>query len=310
MLDNFAVVLPVFIVVGAGYLAVWAKLFSDDHIDGMMDFAQKFAIPCLLFSAVSTLDLSQDFGWPLLLSYYTGSTICFFAGLMGARLVFGRAWPDAVAIGFACLMANTALLGLPIMERAYGREALDPNFAILSVHAAFCYFIGITAMEIASAHNKPPLKIAATVTRAMFRNSLMIGIMLGFFVNLTGLFIPGVLSDAITMISSSALPIALFGLGGVLYRYKPEGNMKEIAWICVLSLIVHPAIAFGLGYYLADITTGQLRAAVVTAAMAPGVNAFIFANMYGVAKRVAASAVLIGTALSIFSASIWLLILP
>ena len=54
----------------------------------------------------------------------------------------------------------------------------------------------------------------------------------------------------------------------------------------------------------------EMRSAVMTAAMAPGVNAYIFANMYGKARRVAASAVLIGTALSVFTAWLWIAILP
>ena len=44
--------------------------------------------------------------------------------------------------------------------------------------------------------------------------------------------------------------------------------------------------------------------------MAPGVNAYLFADMYGVAMRVAASTVLIATALSIFTIWGWLQILP
>ena len=53
-----------------------------------------------------------------------------------------------------------------------------------------------------------------------------------------------------------------------------------------------------------------MRSAVMTAAMAPGVNAYLFANMYGAARRVAASAVLIGTGLCILSASFWIAVLP
>ncbi len=44
--------------------------------------------------------------------------------------------------------------------------------------------------------------------------------------------------------------------------------------------------------------------------MAPGVNAYIFANMYGVAKRVAASAVLVATAASLATTWVWLNVLP
>ena len=40
--------------------------------------------------------------------------------------------------------------------------------------------------------------------------------------------------------------------------------------------------------------------------MAPGINAYVFANMYGVAKRVAATAVLAATAGSILTVWLWL----
>jgi malonate transporter and related proteins len=44
--------------------------------------------------------------------------------------------------------------------------------------------------------------------------------------------------------------------------------------------------------------------------MAPGVNAYLFANLYGVGKRVAAASVLVATALSIVTVWLWLQVLP
>jgi hypothetical protein len=44
--------------------------------------------------------------------------------------------------------------------------------------------------------------------------------------------------------------------------------------------------------------------------MAPGVNAYVFANMYGTAKRVAATSVLVATALSVATVWLWLTLLP
>lgn len=306
--DILGIVLPVFLVVGAGYVAVWRKLFSDAAVDGLMSFTQKFAIPCLLFSAIATLDLGADFDPWLMLSYYTGSVISFFAGLYGARLIFGRPWIDSVAIGFCALFANSVLLGLAIGERAYGIESLGPNFAIIALHAPICYILGIVTMEIVRAE-AGGLKLVRTVTRAIFSNALMIGIGLGFVVNLSGLPLPAVLDEAVALMVRAALPAALFGLGGVLYRYKPEGDMGVIAMICGISLLVHPAIAWALGSSVAGLSEGQLRAAVVTAAMAPGVNTYIFADMYGAARRVVASSILIGTALTVVTASAWIWLL-
>lgn len=303
------VILPVFIVIGFGYFVAWRGWFSDEAVDGVMKYTQTFAFPCLLFRAISTLDLGEAVNLSLYASFYIGAISGFLAGLFGARLIFGRPWQDSIAIGFCGLFSNSLLLGVPITERAYGADALQANFAIVAVHAPICYGIGLTVMELVRAHGASPLAKAKSILTSIFRNGLILGIVLGFFANLTGITLPEVAGDALDMIARSALPAALFALGGVLYRYRPEGDMATIAMVCAISLILHPTVTYGLGLAF-GLSTGQLRSAVLTASMAPGVNAYIFANLYGVAKRVAASSLLLATALSIFTIWIWLAILP
>jgi malonate transporter len=309
MSDIFAIILPVFIVMGFGYLAVWHRLFADSAVDGLMKFTQNFAIPCLLFRAISTLDLQQNFDIPLLLSFYCGVVGAFAIGLLGARFLFVRPWQDCVAISFCCLFSNTLLLGLPITERAYGANALLGNYTIIAFHAPFGYALGITAMELVLAQGTPLRHIPLKVAKAMFSNALVLGIALGFIVNLGQIPLPVVFTDALDLMVRGALPVALFGLGGVLYRYRPEGDMRTILFVCLISLGLHPAIVWTLGSYN-GLSENAFRSAVLTASVAPGINAYVFANMYGVAKRVAASAVLVGTGLSIVTTALWLGILP
>ena len=303
------VILPVFIVIGFGYLAVWKGYFSDSGVDGLMKFTQGFAIPCLLFRAISTLDLQQNFDLSLLFSFYTGALAGFFAGLLGARFLFKRDWEESVAIGFCGLFSNSLLLGLPITERAYGANALEANYAIIAIHSPFCYGVGITAMEIARNWGGSVAALPRKVLTAMFRNALIVGITLGFIVNLGHITVPGALADALDLIARAALPAALFGLGGVLYRYRPEGDMRAILYVVAISLVLHPAIVWLLAGFN-DLSEPATRSAILTSAMAPGVNAYVFANMYGRARRVAASAVLMGTGLSIVTVWFWLHVLP
>lgn len=303
------VILPVFLVIGFGYVSVWRGWFPVAGIDGVMRFAQSFAIPCLLFQSIAKLDLSASFDPRLLISFYSGAAISFTLGTIGARLMFRRDWEDCVAIGFCCLFSNSILLGLPITERAYGPDALTGNFAIVSFHSPFCYGLGITVMEFVRNRGQSGLNLARNISSAMFHNPLVLGILAGFAVNLTGLPIPTVADDALALIVRAALPAALFALGGVLIQYRPEGDLKAIAMVCVLALLVHPAIVWmmGAGFGLPQ---DLFRSGVLTAAMAPGFNAYIFANMYGRARRVAASSVLIATGVSVLTAWMWLTILP
>lgn len=303
------VVLPVFLVLGFGYAVTWKGWFAKAHVEGLMKFAQHFAIPCLLFHAISHLDLAQNFSLPLMISFYTGATSGFLAALLGARYLFHRPWEDSVAIGFCGLFSNALLLGLPITERAYGAGALDANYAIVAVHAPFCYGLGITTMEIVRNSGGGVLLTVRRVFRAMFRNAMVIGIALGFIFNIGHLPQPAVLSSAIDLMSRAALPAALFALGGVLYSYRPEGDLRTALYVCGCALVLHPVITWSLGSAF-GLGTAPFRSAVVTSAMPPGVNAFIFANMYGVGKRVAATTVLLATAFAIFTAWAWLSILP
>ena len=303
------VILPVFLVLGAGYLATAKGYFSESAVDGLMRFTQSFAIPCLLFRAMASLNLGASFNVPLLLSFYLAAITCFALGMAGARLIFGRVWQDAVAIGFCCLFSNSVLLGLPITERAYGVDALAGNYAIIAFHAPVMYLIGVTVMETVRGTGTGALATGKRVLSSMFQNALILGIALGILVNLTSFPVPGVVWDAVDLMTRAALPAALFGLGGVLVRYKPEGDAKVIAMVCGISLVVHPALALGLSMAFKLDVEGY-RSVVVTAAMAPGVNTYIFANIYGTARRVAASAVLVSTGLSILTVWAWLLVLP
>jgi len=303
------VILPVFFVIGFGYLAVRRGWFGPAGVDGLMRFTQNFAIPCLLFTAIARLDLGQSFDWRLLTSFYTGAVAGFCLGLFGARVIFGRDWEDAVAIGFCCLFSNSVLLGLPITERAYGAGALEANYAIIALHSPVCYGIGISVMEIVRARGRAGLAVARHVVRAMFSNALILGIAAGFVVNLSGVPLPGVLDDGLDLMVRAALPAALFGLGGVLAGYRPEGDLRIVLYICLVALVIHPAITRGLGLAFA-LPEAATRSAVLTAAMAPGVNAYIFASLYGRAMRVAATAVLVATALTILTAWVWLGVLP
>jgi len=305
ILAILTVVLPVFLVIGAGYLATRLGRFSNSAVDGLMSFTQNFAIPCLLFRAIVDLDLGRTFDPGLLIAFYTGAVAAFGLGIVGARRLFRRRPGEAVAIGFGALFSNSVLLGLPIMERAYGSGALAPNFAIISIHAPVCYLLGITMMEFARADGRGPAETLRAVAVAMFQNALMIGLALGFVVNLGGLTVPDTVRGAVDLLAGAALPAALFGLGGVLTRYRLRASLAEAGMVAGLSLVVHPAITLGLAAAFA-LPADFVRSAVVTAAMAPGVNAYVFASMYARGQAQAASAVLLGTAASVLTASAWL----
>lgn len=306
------VILPVFLLIGFGYVAARMGWFGDGMVDGVMRFAQNFAVPCLLFKSIAGLDLSTAYDPGLLFAFYAGAFVAFAIGMATSHLAFQRSLEESIAIGFCCLFSNSLLLGLPITERAYGADALSGNYAIISMHAPLLYGFGITVMELVKSRGqgKSPGVMTRQVLRAIFSQSLVIGIVAGLAMNLSGLTQPASFTAAINMMAQTGIPVALFGLGGVLKRYSIQGDLGLIALVCAASLLVHPTVTYGLARFGMHLDVAGLRSATITSAMPPGVNAYLFAHLYGRGQKVAAASVLAATALTILTAWGWLHLLP
>ena len=131
------VILPVFLVVRTGYLSVWHKWLIAKNIDSLTTFAKNFAIPCLVFYAIAKIEIGEYFNLWLLVSFYLGALACFIIGFLPAYIYFNRDKEESICIGFTCLFSNSILLGLPIMENAYGPAKLGSNYTVIAFHAPF-----------------------------------------------------------------------------------------------------------------------------------------------------------------------------
>ena len=313
MLQILQVVLPVFFIIGAGYLAAFKNRFSNNQANGLMRFTTQFAIPCLLFLGVSKLDLNTVFKSDILVPFYVGASFSFVMISLVARFFFCHLLDKSIAIGFVGLFSNSVLIGVAIVELAYGLEGLEPAFAVIAIHAPFCYLIGITSMELsksrASVHGLNITVTVVVVAKQVFSNALTIGLMLGFAVNLFSIALPVSLNTAIDLFARAAIPTALFALGAILMSYKVADGLSEVAVISVGKLFIHPMIAYLLGRFVFNVSDELLKPIVIIAAMPPGINAYVFATMYENGREIAASAVLIATALSIVTISAWLVFL-
>jgi predicted permease len=69
MLEIFNVILPVFAIIGLGYLAVRFRLFPADGTRGLVAFVNNFATPCLLCQAMLTSDFNSTFNSSVIIPF-------------------------------------------------------------------------------------------------------------------------------------------------------------------------------------------------------------------------------------------------
>lgn len=309
MLSILNVVAPVFALVAVGFLAVRFKLYPASGVGGLIAFVNNFATPCLLFRAMLSVDFQAAFNPAVIGPFYVGAISVFVLGIILSRLVFKATPGEAVSVAFAGTFTNTVLLGIPILQRAYGEEALPIVYSIIGVHVPILFTVAMLTMEMSRREGAPLVSALKKGGKSLVSSPLLLGVVLGLLGNAAGLTLIEPVDAFTRMMAQAVLPAALFGLGGALNAYRLRDNWEPAATVSVFKLFLHPAIAWVLMVPVLKVDPNIARYAVVLAAMPTGINAYVFATNYKRGVDVAANTVLITTVGSVFSASLWLFLM-
>lgn len=300
------IVIPVFLLIAAGYASVRSNFLTSDIMDALIKFQVSIAVPVLLFNSMYHTDLATSLNIYAMIGFFGSGTVAFFAAILLSRLIWKRRPGEAVAVGFCAFFPNAVMLGIPIADRAFGPTTMGAVFGIIAFHSMYNWFMGFVTMEAVRRDGESVFAGMQKAFTTTFRNPLMIGLMLGMAANLISLPMPTVGQDALNMMASAALPVALFALGGVLTRYNIKAEVSEALMVSVFSLLVHPGVAWVITALIFELPLPYVQATVMIAAMPTGINSYIFATVYNRAVGTAASTVIIATGLSLVTITGWL----
>lgn len=309
MFSVLNVVAPVFALIALGYLAVRLKLYPSQGVPGLITYVNSFATPCLLFRAMSSVDLASAFNFSVIGPFYLGAFAMLAIGAVLAAHAFKRRPGEAVSVGFAATFTNTVLVGIPLVQRAYGEEAMPIVYSIVGLHAPVLLTLGMFVMELARRDGGKVSTALMQGMRKSITNPILIGIAAGLVANVAGYRVSGVVDDVTLLLASTVMPVALFGLGGALNEYRLADTWTQALAMTILKLIVHPLIAWVLMVPVLGVDPDIARYGVLLAAMPAGINVYIFATYYNRAVDVAANTILLTTTLSVVTITGWLLIL-
>lgn len=309
MLEILSIVGPVFLLVGSGYLSVILGWFPVSGVSGVIKFVNGFAVPCLLFEAMRQLDFFHVFDVTLLMNFYLGALVSFVLVLVVTLKSVRLSLSESIVVGFSGYFTNTVLLGLPIIDRTFGSDALPTAYAIIGLHSPLLMTIGMLVMEFTRREGTSKSQATIMAAQRILTNPLLIGIALGMTVNLLNISVPLVITDATQMMAAAVLPAALFGLGGALTTYRLMENWSVATLATTAKLVIHPSIVLLLSLYVFHLPWALTQVAVLMAAMPAGLNVYVFASTYNRAMDIAANTILISTAAGVFSISVWLWVL-
>src|SRR3954447_13361692 len=121
-MGSIAIVLPVFGLVGIGYLSRFFGLLGERTGEGVSDFVFSLAVPCLIFRTLVKAEIPAVQPWGYWISYFVGVGIVWALAMLAGRRFFGLSGTSAVVAGFSAGQANTVMMGIPMILKAYGDE--------------------------------------------------------------------------------------------------------------------------------------------------------------------------------------------
>lgn len=302
MLDLLAIVLPIFGLIGIGYVARATRFVSDRAGEGLSEFVFSLSLPCLIFRTLVRVEIPAVQPWGYWISYFAGVAVVWVLAMAIGRRFFGLKGVSGVVAGFAAGQANTVFMGVPMILKAYGDAGAVPLFLLIAVHLPVTMSL---ATILAEGRRASPLLIL----RRLVTHPIIVGIVAGSACRPLAPYVPGSVWQIVELLGSAAVPCALISMGIALHRYGLQTGWKLPTVISGLKLILHPLVVLLLATQVFDMPPVWAGVAVLFASCPSGINAYLFAERYGEGVALASSAVTLSTALALATTLFWLYVL-
>ena len=301
---------PVFLLIGVGFLAGRLQWIRGDAIKDLSNLVFLVLIPALLFRTMSAVRFEQLDLTPV---------AAYFLAAVGL-LVLSIAWRGfncrSVVMALAGVFSNMVMIGITLVELAYGKRGLVTLLTLVSVHALILLTLGSVMLELAAAREtrraggEPPhlMATAMSAIKGALIHPIPLPILTGLLFAQTGWSLPSVIDKPLQLLGSAFGPLALVLVGVSLARTPMHGHWGPALWIAASKNLLLPLLV-GLSAWGFGITGLPLTVMVVAAALPIGANVFLFAQRYQVVQELTTASMGISTGLALFTLSVVMLIM-
>ena len=292
---TLSVILPLAIICFLGFLLAKVNWLKQAQVQALSSVCFSLLIPLFLFKSTSQTNLSSGLSWTWFAALYLGMLVVFFAQFYFMTKVLKRSNANASVSSLAATYSNTVLISIPVLIGLLGAETAGQGFVLIAFHSAMLFII--TELYISSITIK-------NVVNSL-KNPLVLSITAGLLCNVLGVTIPTVILEPLDMLSTSAIPLALFSLGASIKFLPIKGNRSEALLLSGVKLIVLPGTVYLLATFVFMLSAEATLIVVLLTASPTGVNAFIISTKHKVQEGISATTVVFSTILSGLTITLW-----
>jgi malonate transporter and related proteins len=216
--------------------------------------------------------------------------------------------------------ANMVMIGITLVELAYGKAGLVTLLTLVSVHALILLTVATIVLELAATKQPaeggvrggaPATRLLSAVGRALkgsVLHPIPLPIMAGLLFAQTGWVMPAQVDRPLALLGQAFGPISLVLVGVTLAGQNLRSNWRPVLAVVLFKNLWLPLAVAAVAWW-AGVRGLTYTVMVVAAGLPVGANAFIFAQRYRVAQDVTTSAMGLSTLLALVTLSAIMLML-
>jgi predicted permease len=300
LLTVFSITSSIFIIIALGFITVRRGLLEASNTRALGIFVIDYALPALLFNALSQQPTQQLLNFDLLFAYALGSLSLLAMGIMFRCFVQRKGLQEAAILTMGMTISNSAFMGFPIAEQIINETARATLAVYVSVENLIMLPLLLTLAELSGQTKESNFSILKGIVKRLMTNPLIVSISAGVLFSTFELHLPKTISHALTMLSEASAPVALFYIGCTLAGLKLKGMGGDISSIIFGKLILHP-LAIYVTLLILSFNNPMLKQAAVINASMPMFSIYpLISHKYGY-QDLCAAAMVATTVISFFT---------
>ena len=290
---------PLYGLVGAGYLVACLPFWRHAWSHRISSLVFTVALPAMLFHMMSHQASLPPVDGRVLIAYFGGCLIVFLIGRATGAWLFKLDGTSQSVFALGGIFSNIVLTGLPIAKLALGVTAV-PVVALLLIFNALTLWTLVSVSVEWSRHGSfSPAGFAKTAV-SVLRNPIILAIIGGTAFGRLGFALPPLADAGLAIVGNVAAPAALLTLGMGLAAFPLKQEWASSLTICALKLLVQPLLVWSLAIAL-GLPALELRAAVLVASMAIGVNVYLMSLQFQTMQGTIASSIVLSNLFAAFT---------
>ena len=305
--------IPIFAVIGLGIALRRMNFIDQAATQSFNRFAYYWGLPLFLFIKLSDVSPQAGLANRYMFALLLATIVAMLSGWLVAT-VAGIKFASRGALVQASLRGNLAFMGLPLVAFLIAdldvskREPIEA--AMLIALAPVIIFFNVASVAMLAIYNEDSESKFSWggVLRNIVFNPILLACLAGWLAQRFQWQVPQAVERTCQIIGAAAFPMALIGIGSQLAKISLKGQLRLPLISTAIKCVVCPAAGWAIASWM-GLAGVERQVLVVLAAMPTAVSSYVLAEQMNSDADLAASSVVISTALSMLTLTVLLLIL-